>query len=102
MEKSFIYLYRSYWSFLYQKYIGRNTLGSVYLRELKTRPLSPSEALPYFRSTKSVLDISEITHNGLSLRTFKAIETHSNLTPTNQKLLSVIKSDNTQKEIDHN
>jgi hypothetical protein len=82
----YCHLYRSRWSFYYNKYIKRGGNLSSLDFEFQSFPLPERESIEVFLSTQVILDINPENQVGLSARTFESLALNRKLITTNKNI----------------
>lgn len=82
----FCHLFRSRWSFYFNKYIKRSGQFISKPYDFCPHPLGESDSIEEFLSSHAILDINPVDQVGLSARTFEALALNKKLITTNKNI----------------
>ena len=79
----YCHLFRSRWSFYFNKYIKRDSKFKYMTYDYRPTPLGESDSINVFLCSHSILDVNPPEQVGLSARTFEALALNKKLITTN-------------------
>lgn len=83
-KKDFFYhLYRPKLSYIYNKYIAKNNIGSIKYNELQSNVITEKETLDILNNSNVILDIHHVKQAGLTIRSLEALGLRKKLITTN-------------------
>lgn len=79
----FYHLYRPKLSYIYNKYLSKNNIGSISFKDVQNKTITEKETLDILNNSNTILDIHHVKQTGLTIRSLEALGLKKKLITTN-------------------